>query len=286
MDPLRFLFEVPPVVFTYPVYKAHLENVFKDKANQVIDQYPLSWNFNTNYESFLRLTCSMIFTCPSALIAGISSENSNTYYYELNMVPDYLPVGECSGKVCHAVDLAYVFGNIPLFFTQSKPSFDINAENYIDFLNEKFGDYQSSIMECFPVINDGNNFENLAKIDHFSSLCGSENLIDSFGLNEEEECSVDKVCFILRAQNYSGSLRNGSFKKKISFTEREKRIILFFQSKFSSFARGDINNNSLIKWLPFDSVHQRYISLEEVSQEKQQIRPDECPLWNKIGFNF
>lgn len=78
----------------------------------------------------------------------------------------------------------------------------------------------------------------------------------------------------------------------IKFSEDDEKIVEFFFTKFSSFAKGDINNHSignelLIEWPLFNSNQRKQmmeinLPFRIVSDPDQEI----CEFWDEIGYIF
>jgi len=90
--------------------------IFKEKAPQVLAQYPPLPNNARNYDQFVKLGTYYMFECPTrqAALGFVRTMQSSVYSYRFSHAPDFLPrLGnflKCFGEAaCHALELPFMW---------------------------------------------------------------------------------------------------------------------------------------------------------------------------------
>lgn len=162
-----FLAEAFPDPMDKPLYTALVTAVFKSDADAVKDQYPsCSMDNDPSCDNRVVLTPAVtdyVFFCPQrlALFNGTTYDQWLFYFNQTWSFRELWEIPECFDRVCHAADLAYVFG------IESLTEFEYTDEerqlskrmieywtNFAKYSNPNGEDGTSELME-WPRFNSG-----------------------------------------------------------------------------------------------------------------------------------
>jgi len=131
---------------TVDSYKQYVQNIFGDKAQQVLTMYPAG-DDKQAMASDKQVITLFTFTCPAkAYASAMSNVNSPAYFYQFTRVP---PGSKLLGAF-HLLDIGYVFHNFRPFLSPLK------AEQYFDDTDRTLSDTMMDYWTQFAATGDPN----------------------------------------------------------------------------------------------------------------------------------
>ena len=127
-------------------YTSYVNNIFGDKAQQILTMFPAGSDKEVMSSDKQVLTL-FTFTCPARVYAGsMANINTPAYFYQFSRVP---PGGKFLGAF-HMIELNYVFGNWRPFLSPLK------ADKYFDDTDRALSQTIMSYWTSFAAAGDPN----------------------------------------------------------------------------------------------------------------------------------
>lgn len=146
---------------TVDSYKTYVQNIFGDKAQQVLTMYPAG-NDKEVAASDKQVLTLFTFTCPAKAYAGaMNNVKSKTYFYQFTRVP---PGAKMLGAF-HLLDIGYVFGNFIPFLSPLK------ADTYYNATDTALSNAMMSYWTHFAAAGDPNQ-EGLTQWPAYDAAAG------------------------------------------------------------------------------------------------------------------
>lgn len=319
VSPLMTLGGWPAKAFTKLGYRRFIERIWKDKAPEILQQYPATTSESGNFNLFLSTVTDYIFVCPARKIATtFSSYNPNIRLYRWSYPGQYLMYGECKVKVCHSSELPIIFGNIPTpsksyIFLPESPKICSACqwkEKKIFEDNTSKETVESEITEVVSLKTTETVTSNESSNSWVSMISSFFNIFSTNVPTKQESKHCNSQLNVLQSSSqYALRMAKNGARSTLKIIEQFRffpsltTTDWIFHDNFSNLLNQFINDQLNVNWPPFTNQNRTYLQFllppqndcssfstkEKCSTEIKQLKNSsddnlckKCAFWNNL----